>query len=169
MNNILEYKGFHTRIEYNSESKTLRGKIEGINDFVDFECNNPSDVETEFHNAVDDYLIFCEEIGVEPEKEYKGSFNVRISPDLHKKIALKAFKDNVSLNAEVEIAISRYVADNLSEKEIATQFLKVLNNNSLKAYSASSFNQNTTYYTNNIIGLDFGNRISSNYYRAKEN
>ena len=63
----------------------LRGEIEGINDFVNFECADIQNVEKEFHEAVDDYLEFCKEVGKEPDKEYKGSFNVRISLELHKK------------------------------------------------------------------------------------
>ena len=54
-----------------------------------------------FYAAVDDYLEFCKEVGKDPEREYKGTFNVRISPELHKKLALRAFKDGCSLNAEV--------------------------------------------------------------------
>ena len=35
--NILEYKGYYAMIEVDFETRRLRGKIEGINDFVDFE------------------------------------------------------------------------------------------------------------------------------------
>lgn len=107
--NILEYKGYHTRVEYDAESNSLRGKIEGILDYIDFECSDLNAVEEEFHAAVDDYLDFCEEVGKTPEKEYKGSFNVRISPDLHKKAAVRALIDNCSLNNVVEMAIASYV------------------------------------------------------------
>lgn len=109
MKNILEYKGYHTRVELDLDSMTLRGKIEGINDYVDFQAADIGQVETEFHSAVDDYLIFCEEVGKKPEKEYKGTFNVRITPELHKNLALVAFKDGCSLNAEVERAISMFL------------------------------------------------------------
>ena len=36
-NNILEYKGYHTKIVFNSADFVLRGKIEGINDFMEKE------------------------------------------------------------------------------------------------------------------------------------
>ena len=61
MFDVLEYKGYHTRIEFDSYSKVLHGKIEGINDLVTFESDSVSDIENEFHKAVDDYLVFCEE------------------------------------------------------------------------------------------------------------
>ena len=111
MKNILEYKGYQTKIEFVSETMTLRGKIEGINDYVDFEADDISQVEQEFHNAVDEYLDFCKEVGKSPEKEYKGTFNVRISPALHKKIAMCAVRDGRSLNAEIEKALLLYTND----------------------------------------------------------
>lgn len=92
MGNLMEYKGYHTKIEFDVESMSLRGKIEGINDYVDFEAEDVVTIEKEFHSAVDDYLEFCAEVGKEPEKEYKGTFNVRISPDLHKKACDICFK-----------------------------------------------------------------------------
>lgn len=117
MKNILEYKGYHTRIEFDSEELVLRGKIEGINDFVDFESDDIKGIEKEFHSAVDDYLDFCKEVGKEPEKEYKGTFNVRIGSDLHKKLAMIAMEKGESLNATVEKAIRGYILDNSTERQ----------------------------------------------------
>ncbi len=105
MNNCFEYKGYHSKIEYDYESKTLFGIIDGIQDLVTFESNSSSDIESEFHAAVDDYLEFCSSMGKEPDKEYKGTFNVRISPDLHRRASIKAFQDNISLNQFVQKAI----------------------------------------------------------------
>ena len=109
MKNILEYKGYHAKIEIDLEAGILYGKIEGIRDLVNFESETIENLETEFHLAVDDYLEFCEEVGKIPEKEYKGTFNVRISPDLHRQAALLAFKNEESLNQTVEKAIQAYV------------------------------------------------------------
>ena len=108
LNNILEYKGYHTRIEFDVDSCVLRGEIEGIRDYVDFESDSVTGIEKEFHDAVDEYLSFCERHGKKPEKEYKGSFNVRISPDLHWKLAAIASKQGVSLNSAVEEALAHY-------------------------------------------------------------
>ena len=112
MNNILEYKGYHAKIEFVSETNTLRGKIEGISDYVDFETANINEIEKEFHDAVDDYLTFCEEVGKEPDKEYKGTFNVRIAPELHKQLATLSFKEGYSLNATIEKACESYLNSN---------------------------------------------------------
>ena len=109
MNSTLEYKGYCTRIEFDADAMLLHGKIEGINDLITFESEDSPRIEAEFHAAVDDYLDFCKEVGKEPEKEYRGLFNVRIRPDLHKRIAAEAVKKNISMNALVEQAISSYV------------------------------------------------------------
>lgn len=110
MKNVLEYKGYHTRIEFDSEDLVVRGKIEGIRDFVNFESSDLTNVEKEFHAAVDEYLAFCKEVGKEPDKEYKGTFNIRISPELHKKLAVVALINGDTLNATVEKAIAEYVS-----------------------------------------------------------
>lgn len=110
MKNVLEYKGYHAKIEFDSEELVLRGKIEGIKDLVNFESANPSDIVEEFHLAVDDYLEFCKEVGREPDKEYKGTFNIRISPELHKKLVIVAMMNGDTLNATVEKAIAEYVS-----------------------------------------------------------
>ena len=65
MRNILEYKGYHTKIEFDSDALVVRGKIEGIRDLVNFESSNLELVEKEFYAAVDEYLEFCKEIGKE--------------------------------------------------------------------------------------------------------
>lgn len=109
MSNLLEYKGYYTKIEYSCEDKVLHGTIEGINDLVNFESDSIKNIEKEFHSAVDDYLAFCEAEGDEPNKPYSGKFNVRIKPELHRELALRAFKDDISLNQTVEKAIEKYL------------------------------------------------------------
>ena len=106
MKNCFEYKDYHAKVEYDYESKVLFGVIDGIQDLVTFESDSAGGIEEEFHNAVDDYLDFCKEVGKEPEKEYKGTFNVRINPELHKNAAHAAYKLGVSLNQYVAQAIA---------------------------------------------------------------
>ena len=110
MENTLQYKGYFTNISFSVIDKVLHGKIEGIDDLVTFESESIDDIEKEFHDAVDDYLAFCEEMGKEPSKTYKGNFNVRIAPELHRAIALEATKNGMSLNQAVEQAIGQYIA-----------------------------------------------------------
>lgn len=110
MKNILEYKGYFTRVEYSVEDRVLHGKIEGIQDLVNFECDQADQVEERFHEAVDDYLAYCEDLGKQPEKPYRGVFNIRISPELHRRAVMEAAKEGVTLNQFVASAVETRLA-----------------------------------------------------------
>ena len=66
-------------------------------------------ITADFHNAVNEYLDYCEENDIQPEKPFKGSFNVRIGSELHRKAALQAFERGISLNAYVVDALRQFV------------------------------------------------------------
>lgn len=109
MKDILRYKGYYTKVRFSAEDNILYGKIEGISSLILFEAENASEVEHAFHEAVDDYLLFCEDNGIEPEKEYRGQFNVRVSPELHKQASAEAAAEDITLNKLVENAIKMYL------------------------------------------------------------
>jgi predicted HicB family RNase H-like nuclease len=73
--------------------------------FTDGEGDSVQTLTQDFHNTVDEYLEFCEKNGKQPERPFKGSFNVRIQPELHRKAALTASARGISLNSFVEDAI----------------------------------------------------------------
>ncbi len=60
-----------------------------IDDLVTFESDNAKELESNFRNTVDEYLETCEALGREPQKVYKGVFNLRIEPELHRKVYKK--------------------------------------------------------------------------------
>ncbi len=107
MKNTLEYKGFYGTVEY--ADNVLYGQVVGINSLISYEGQSVEELKEDFQGAVDDYLELCAEQGVEPEKMYKGSFNVRISPTIHKEIAKRSILQGRSLNALVEDALTRYI------------------------------------------------------------
>lgn len=109
MKNMMEYKGYYARIEYSDEDECFFGTIAGIADVISFEGNSPAELKTAFTDAVEDYLDMCKRLGKEPKKAYKGSFNVRINPELHKRAVLSAMSDHISLNQLVERAVADYV------------------------------------------------------------
>jgi predicted HicB family RNase H-like nuclease len=106
--NLLHYKGYSAKPEYSCDDQLFYGRILGIDDLVDFCTDNAKELENEFHQAVDEYLDFCQEIGKQPQKEYSGTFNVRISPELHRRISMVAQAEGVSLNKAVEQAIAAF-------------------------------------------------------------
>ncbi|MCR4690525.1 MAG: type II toxin-antitoxin system HicB family antitoxin [Lachnospiraceae bacterium] len=63
------------------------------------------EIEKEFKASVDDYIEWCMEDGVEPEKPYSGKFNVRFTPELHQQAAVGAKMLGISLNSFVEKSV----------------------------------------------------------------
>lgn len=110
MNNTFEYKGYIGSIEFSEEDTLFFGKVMGIRSLISYEGKNADELISDFHSAVDDYLAVCEAEGREPEKAYKGSFNIRISPELHKQLVVCATSRQMSLNSFVENALRKSVA-----------------------------------------------------------
>lgn len=118
MNNALEYKGYYGIVEFSVDNSTFFGKLFGINDLITFEGESVKELEKSFCNAVDDYILTCNKMGKEPERPYKGHFNIRIDPEIHRKAAFKAQSLRISLNELVERAIITAVDEvNLSVVE----------------------------------------------------
>ena len=110
-NNYLHYKDYVGSVEFSEKDATFKGEIVGIRDSVYFQGDCVHALTEGFRNAVDDYLYFCNLHGKKPEKPFKGSFNVRIGAELHRKAALEASAKGISLNAYVEAAIRAMVSD----------------------------------------------------------
>lgn len=109
MSNTIEYKGYVGSVEFSESDGVFFGRVMGIQAMLSYEGENAHDLIEDFHEAVDDYLETCTAEGIEPEKAYKGSFNVRISPELHKQAVITAAARQMSLNRFVENSIERAV------------------------------------------------------------
>jgi predicted HicB family RNase H-like nuclease len=105
--NTLLYKGYIGSVEFSSEDEVFWGKIEHINDLVTFESDNAHELKKAFEVAIDDYLKYCTEKNVEPEKPFKGSFNIRLNPSIHKMAFLRAREKGVSLNKFIESVVEK--------------------------------------------------------------
>lgn len=101
----LEYKDYVGSIEYSKEDDLLYGKVLGIRGLISYEGKTGQDLESDFREAIDAYLAVCRKESIAPEKPFKGSFNVRISADLHQKAVLLATEDRMSLNSFVAESI----------------------------------------------------------------
>jgi predicted HicB family RNase H-like nuclease len=112
--NCLSYRGYIGSVEFSGEDAVFYGKVAGVKSLISFEGDSVSAITEDFHNAVDEYLEFCEASGEEPEKPFKGSFNVRVGADLHRQAALAASARGISMNALVESAIRQAVSGSIS-------------------------------------------------------
>ena len=104
----LEYKNYTGSIEYSKEDDLLYGKVLGIRGLISYEGKTGHELEEDFKEAIDTYLADCENEGITPEKPFKGSFNVRVSAGLHRKAALLAMEEKMSLN--------NFVAESIRER-----------------------------------------------------
>ncbi len=109
MKNILKYGDFVASIHLDSNTELLYGKVEGIDDSLTFEGSSVDELRTAFKEAIEDYIEICSKIGKNPHRSYKGSFNIRIKPGLHKKAAFRSVELGMSLNQLVEKAISNFI------------------------------------------------------------
>lgn len=118
MNDILQYKNYYAAVHFSADDEVFHGKILGINDLVSFEGASVKELKSAFEEAVHDYLETCEAIGKEPEKTYKGTFNVRVSSTLHKEAALFAAVNNLTLNDFVKKALA-FTLDHKNKIDLA--------------------------------------------------
>lgn len=107
---MMEYKGYFGTVEFDADAKIFHGDVINTRDVITFQGTTVKEIEQAFQDSVDDYIIWCKEEGVVPEKPYSGKFNVRLSPELHRQIAILAKKKRVSLNSFVEKAITGEIA-----------------------------------------------------------
>ena len=107
---MMEYKGYFGSVEYDADAKIFHGDVINTRDVITFQGTTVKEIEKSFKESIDDYINWCEEEGVEPEKPYSGKFNVRLSPELHRQIAIFAKRRRVSLNSLVEKALINEIA-----------------------------------------------------------
>lgn len=110
MNNTMEYKNYVGSVEFSEEDGCFFGRVMGIRALISYEGSTAKELVEDFHGAVDDYLDLCAAEGREPERAYKGSFNVRVSPELHKQAVIYAAAHQMSLNSFVERSMQSALA-----------------------------------------------------------
>ncbi|MGD0022877.1 MAG: type II toxin-antitoxin system HicB family antitoxin [Smithellaceae bacterium] len=102
---MMEYKGYIGTVEYDDKAKIFHGDVINTRDVIIFQGKSVNEIEKAFKESIDDYIKWCEEDGVMPEKPYSGRFNLRLSPDLHREVAIIAKKLKISINSFVERAL----------------------------------------------------------------
>ena len=108
--NVMTVDDYHARIEYDPELDLFRGEILGLSGGADFYGKNPKELRTEFKRSLQVFLKVCSEKGIEPRRHYSGKFNLRISPELHEKLAIAAQAQGKSINTLAQEALQERVA-----------------------------------------------------------
>lgn len=94
----MKYKGYLARVEYDDDDKILVGHIVGIRDIICFHGESVTELETAFHESINDYLEACKKLGQEPNKPYSGKFMLRLPIEVHAAAAAAAEASGNSLN-----------------------------------------------------------------------
>lgn len=102
---MMEYKGYIGVVEFDDKAQIFHGDVINTRDVITFQGTSVEEIQKAFHESIDDYIEWCEKDGVNPEKPYSGKFNLRLSPELHKEVAVTAKKLKLSINSFVEKAI----------------------------------------------------------------
>ena len=108
--NLMTYQDYQAKIEYDEDLDQFRGEILGLNGGADFYGKNPKELRTEFKKSLEVFLAVCKEKGIEPRRSFSGKFNLRISPDLHARLAIAAQAEGKSINSIAQEALQVRVA-----------------------------------------------------------
>lgn len=108
-NDLFEHRGYYGSVQYSAEDECLVGKVEFIDDLILFHAEDVASLKAAFVEAVDDYLHACAADGQQPNTTCRGSFNVRIGVDAHKRAAQLARQRQQSLNDLVKDAVLCYI------------------------------------------------------------
>lgn len=108
--NIMTVDGYQAKIEYDADLDQFRGEILGLNGGADFYGKNPKELRSEFKKSLQTFLEVCAEKGIEPRRSFSGKFNLRISPELHERLAIVAQSEGKSINVVAQEALKKRVA-----------------------------------------------------------
>ena len=108
MTDLMNYKGYRATARFSAEDSCFIGQIIGIEDVIGFEGSTVEELQKMFRESVDSYLEWCKARGKKPGKEYKGTFNIRISPEKHSAAVKRA--------AELGISLNQFVAEAIEDK-----------------------------------------------------
>jgi len=98
---MLKYKNYSGFVVYDDEARIFHGEVAGIKAVITFQGITVDEIEQAFKDSIDDYIDWCKERGVEPEKAYSGKFSLRMPPDLYVKIAALAAQSGMSINSYI--------------------------------------------------------------------
>jgi predicted HicB family RNase H-like nuclease len=108
--NVMTVDDFHAKIEYDEDLDLFRGEILGLSGGADFYGKNPKELRAEFKKSLQVFLDVCREKGIEPRRNYSGKFNLRITPELHERLAIVAQAEGKSINTLAQEALQERVA-----------------------------------------------------------
>jgi predicted HicB family RNase H-like nuclease len=108
---LITYKGYAGQVDFDASSDMFGGTVVNANVLISFEGRNVVELRKSFRNVVDMYLADCKAAGRPPERPYNGTFIVRVDPEIHRRVALKAAASRKSMNKYVESLLMQATED----------------------------------------------------------
>lgn len=103
---FLEYKGYKGSVEYSKEDNCLCGKVQGMNKaLILYEGQTLEELKKDFEEGIDNYINGCIADGKEPDKPYSGRLNLRMTSELHSRVAYYASVTGTTINEFINKAI----------------------------------------------------------------
>jgi len=106
---MLNYKGYIGEAVYDDDLGMFAGRVVNARAVGTFYGKTVEELEEEFRKTVDYYFDLCQRKHVDPEKPFSGRFNLRVSPELHRKIYLAAREDEISINSWIAEGLEKLV------------------------------------------------------------
>ncbi len=98
----MNYKEYIAKVDFDENAEIFYGTVINSHALISFRGKDVNELKASFKNSVDTYLDTCKSEGINPEKSYSGKFNIRISPAIHQKLAIKAALNHESMNEHIE-------------------------------------------------------------------
>lgn len=108
--NIMTYKGYQGSFEYDQDADIFHGDVLHLTDVITFQGRSIDELKAALAESIDVYLEYCAKKGRKPQKPFSGTFNVRLNPEIHQQLAMRAAQDGVSLNKWVAAALKQAVS-----------------------------------------------------------
>ncbi len=108
---MMEYKGYVAKVEFDDDFDVFHGEVINLRDVITFEGESVVELKRAFQESVEDYLAFCEERKEAPEKPFSGRFSIRMEPELHRKITVRARLADKSLNSWINETLEGVVLE----------------------------------------------------------
>lgn len=109
MKDLMQYKDYYGSVHFDDEELIFHGKIEFIRALVSYEATDAKGLKQAFEAAVDDYVAMCRQQHIEPEIPFKGSLNIRLGPALHRRVAIAAEQQHLSINKFITETLNQAV------------------------------------------------------------
>jgi predicted HicB family RNase H-like nuclease len=104
---MLQHKDYLAEVELDEEAGIFNGRVINTRAVLTFHGGTVPELREAFAETISVYEDWCKERGKEPERPYSGNFTLRVTPDLHRRVASAAVRSGKSLNTFIKDALEQ--------------------------------------------------------------